>query len=144
MISWKEKALFALALALTIAVLCLTLYAQGLRIDQANQKREAAEGQVIQLTSERDHLTDTLTEQRAAQARLQTTQKDLRREIDVRRRRIQELEDENADLKAWAGQPLPAAARRLRERPVLTGATAYREWLSSGNALPATVERPAQ
>ncbi len=100
MISWKEKALFALALALTIAVLCLTLYAQGLRIDQANQKREAAEGQVIQLTSERDHLTDTLTEQRAAQARLQTTQKDLRREIDVRRRRIQELEDENADLKA--------------------------------------------
>ncbi|NMY90063.1 phage lysis regulatory protein, LysB family [Pseudomonas oryzihabitans] len=144
MISWKEKALFALALALTIALLCLTLYAQGLRIDQANQKREAAEDQVTQLTGERDHLTDTLTEQRAAQARLQTTQKDLRREIDVRRRRIQELEDENADLKAWAGQPLPAAARRLRERPVLTGATAYREWLSSGNALPATVERPAQ
>lgn len=144
MISWKEKALFALALALTIAVLCLTLYAQGLRIDQANQKREAAEDQVTQLTGERDHLTDTLTEQRAVQARLQTTQKDLRREIDVRRRRIQELEDENADLKAWAGQPLPAAARRLRERPVLTGAKAYREWLSSGNALPAAVDPPAQ
>ncbi len=144
MISWKEKALFALALALTIAVLCLTLYAQGLRIDQANQKREAAEDQVTQLTGERDHLTDTLTEQRAAQARLQTTPKDLRREIDVRRRRIQELENENADLKAWADQPLPAAARRLRERPVLTGATAYRKWLSGGNTLPAAVDRPAQ
>ncbi|QNR00371.1 hypothetical protein BGI51_11580 [Pseudomonas oryzihabitans] len=133
-----------MALALTIAVLCLTLYAQGLRIDQANQKREAAEDQVTQLTGERDHLTDTLTEQRAAQAQLQTTQKDLRREIDVRRRRIQELEHENAELKAWAGQPLPAAARRLRQRPVLTGATAYREWLSSGNALPAAVDPPAQ
>jgi len=144
MISWKEKALFALVLALTIAVLGLTLYGQGLRIDQANQKREAAEDQVTQLTGERDHLADTLTEQRAAQAQLQTTQKDLRREIDVRRRRIQELEDENADLKAWAGQPLPAAARRLRQRPVLTGATAYREWLSSGNALPAAVDRSAQ
>jgi LysB family phage lysis regulatory protein len=144
MISWKEKALFALALALTIAVLCLTLYAQGLRIDQANQKREAAEGKVTQLTGERDQLTDTLTEQRAAQVRLQTNQKDLRREIDVRRRRIQELEHENAELKAWAGQPLPAAARRLRQRPVLTGATAYREWLSSGNALPAAVDPPAQ
>lgn len=144
MISWKEKALFALALALTIAVLCLTLYAQGLRIDQANQQREAAEDQVTQLTGERDHLTVTLTKQRAAQARLQTTQTDLRREIDVRKRRIQELEDENADLKAWAGQPLPVAARRLRQRPVLTGATAYREWLSSGNALPAAVDRPAQ
>lgn len=144
MISWKEKALFALALVLTIAVLCLTLYAQGLRIDQANQKREAAEDQVTQLTGERDYLTDTLTEQRDAQAQLQTTQKDLRREIDVRRRRIQELEDENADLKAWAGQPLPAAARRLRQRPVLTGAAAYREWLSSGNALPAAVDPPAQ
>lgn len=144
MISWKEKALFALALALTITVLCLTLYAQGLRIDQANQKREAAEDQVTQLTGERDQLTATLTQQGAAQARLQTTQKDLRREIDVRKRRIQELEDENADLKAWAGQPLPAAARRLRERPVFTGATAYREWLSSGNALPVAVDRPTQ
>lgn len=144
MISWKEKALFALALALTIAVLCLTLYAQGLRIDKANQKREAAEDQVTQLTGERDHLTATLTQQRAAQAQLQTTQQDLRREIDVRKRRIQELEDENADLRAWAGQPLPAVARRLRQRPVLTGATAYREWLSSGNALPAAVDRPAQ
>ncbi len=144
MITWKEKALFALALAPTIAVLCLALYAQGLRIDQANQKREAAEDQVTQLTGERDHLTATLTEQRAAQAQLQTTQKDLRREIDVRKRRIQELEDENADLKAWAGQPLPAAARRLRQRPVLTGTAAYREWLSNGNALPATVERPTQ
>lgn len=144
MIGWKEKALFVLALALTIALLCLTLYAQGLRIDQANQKREVAEGKVTQLTGERDHLTDTLSEQRAAQAQLQTTQKDLRREIDVRKRRIQELEDENADLKAWAGQPLPATARRLRQRPVLTGATAYHEWLSSGNALPAAVDRPAQ
>ncbi len=144
MISWKEKALFSLALALTIAVLCLTLYAQGLRIDQANQQREAAEDQVTQLIGERDDLTATLTQQRAAQAQLQTTQKNLRREIDVRRRRIQELEDENAELKAWAGQPLPAAARRLRQRPVLTGATAYREWLSSGNALPAAVDRPAQ
>lgn len=144
MISWKEKALFALALALTIAVLCMALYGQGLRIDQANQKREAAEDQVTQLTGERDHLTATLTEQRAAQAQLQTTQTDLRREIDVRKRRIQELEDENADLKAWADQPLPAAARRLRQRPILTGATAYREWLSSGNSLPTAVDRPAQ
>lgn len=144
MITWKEKALFALALALTIAVLCLTLYAQGLRIDQANQKRKVAVDQVTQLTSERDHLAATLTQQRAAQAQLQTTQQDLRREIDVRKRRIQELEDENADLKAWAGQPLPAAARRLRQRPVLIGATAYREWLSSGNALPAAIDRPAQ
>ncbi len=144
MISWKEKALFALALALTIAVLCLTLYAQGLRIDQANQKREAAEDQVTQLTGERDQLADTLTKQRAAQVQLQTAQTDLRREIDVRKRRIQELEDENADLKAWSSQPLPAAARRLRQRPVLTGAAAYREWLSGGNALPAAVDRPAQ
>ena len=144
MIGLKEKALFMLSLAAAIAVLCLTLYAQNLRIEQANQKREAAEDQITQLTGDRDHLTATLTEQRAAQARLQTTQTDLRREIDVRKRRIQELENENADLKAWAGQPLPAAARRLRQRPVLTGATAYREWLSSGNALPAAVDRPAQ
>ncbi|KTT31289.1 hypothetical protein NS201_10905 [Pseudomonas oryzihabitans] len=133
-----------LALLGTIVVMVLTLYVMKLKVDRAESQLEVVSRQAKELAQDRDQLTTTLTEQRAAQARLQTTQHDLRREIDVRKRRIQELEDENADLKAWAGQPLPAAARRLRQRPVLTGAAAYRDWLSRGNTLPAAVDRPAQ
>lgn len=139
-----SKILAALALLASVVILGLLLLIQQQRLQRAGEQLANATQDVARLTLDRDQLTTTLTEQRAAQAQLQTTQHDLRREIDVRKRRIQELEDENADLKAWAGQPLPAAARRLRQRPVLTGAAAYREWLSRGNALPAAVDRPAQ
>lgn len=138
------KVLAALALLVTLTILGLLLVIQQQRLERAGEQLASATQDVQRLTRERDQLTTTLTEQQAAQARLQTTQHDLRREIDVRKRRIQELKDENADLKAWAGQPLPAAARRLRQRPILTGAAAYREWLSRGNALPAAFDRPAQ
>lgn len=139
-----SKVLAALALLVTLVILGLLLVIQQQRLERAGEHLVSATQDVQRLTRERDQLTTTLTEQRATQAQLQTIQHDLRREIDVRKRRIQELEDENADLKAWAGQPLPAAARRLRQRPVLTGAAAYRDWLSGRNALPATVDRPAQ
>lgn len=139
-----NKVLAVLALLVTLVILGLLLFIQQQRLLRAGEQLASATQDVQRLTHDRDHLAATVTEQRAAQAQLQTTQHDLRREIDVRKRRIQELEDENADLKAWAGQPLPAAARRLRQRPVLTGAAAYRDWLSGGNALPAAVNRPAQ
>lgn len=139
-----SKILAALAALASVLILVLLLVIQQQRLEAAKVDLEALTEQADRLAQDRDHLAATLTAQRAAQAQLQTTQLDLRREIDVRKRRIQELEDENADLKAWSGQPLPAAARRLRQRSVLTGAAAYRDWLSSGNALPAAVDRPAQ
>lgn len=76
-----------------------------------------------------------LSDERKAQAALQQTGQDLRRELDVRKQQIKELKFENEDLRNWAATLLPAAARRLRERPALTGADAYRQWLSDSGAV---------
>lgn len=80
-------------------------------------------------------LRTTLADERQAQTTLQQLGQDLRRELDVRKQQIKELKRENAELREWAVAHLPAAARRLRQRPAITGAAAYRDWLSSRNAL---------
>ena len=80
-------------------------------------------------------LRNTLANERQAQAELQQTGQDLRRELDVRKQQIKELKRENTELREWAAVQLPAAARRLRQRPAITGAAAYRDWLSGRNAL---------
>ena len=80
-------------------------------------------------------LRTALADERQAQTSLQQTGQDLRRELDVRKQQIKELKRENAELREWAAVQLPVAARRLRQRPVITGADAYRDWLSDRNAL---------
>ncbi len=80
-------------------------------------------------------LRTTLADERQAQSTLQQLGQDLRRELDVRKQQIKELKRENAELREWAVAQLPAAARRLRQRPAITGAAAYRDWLSGRNAL---------
>ncbi|WP_454838727.1 Rz-like lysis system protein LysB [Pseudomonas hormoni] len=80
-------------------------------------------------------LRTTLADERQAQSTLQQLGQDLRRELDVRKQQIKELKRENAELREWAVAQLPAAARRLRQRPTITGAAAYRDWLSGRNAL---------
>jgi len=138
------RLLGALALAASLALLGLLLHGQQLRLQLASAERDSARQAAGTAQAELRQLQQVLDQQRAAQRQLQTTQHDLRRELDLRRRRLQELEDENRDLKAWAAQPLPAAARRLRQRPTLDGAGAYRDWLSAGDALPATGHGAAQ
>jgi len=138
------RLLGALALLIGCVLLGLWLHAQQLRLQLAGAERDSARQAAGTAQAELRQLQQVLDQQRAAQRQLQTTQHDLRRELDLRRRRLQELEDENRDLKAWAAQPLPAAARRLRQRPTLDGASAYRDWLSTGDALPATGHGAAQ
>ena len=80
-------------------------------------------------------LRTALADERQAQTSLQQTGQDLRRELDVRKQQIKELKRENAELREWAAAQLPATALRLRQRPAITGADAYRDWLSGRNAL---------
>jgi len=138
------RLLGALALVASLALLGLLLHGQQLCLQLASAERDSARQAAGTAQAELGQLQQVLDQQRTAQRQLQTTQHDLRRELDVRRRRLQELEDENRDLKAWAAQPLPAAAGRLRQRPTLSGASAYRDWLSAGNAVPAAGHGAAQ
>lgn len=80
-------------------------------------------------------LKSILERERADQAQLLKVQGELRQGLAARQRTIEALKHENDQLRDWARQPLPDAARRLRERPALNGADAYRQWLSDGGAV---------
>lgn len=80
-------------------------------------------------------LKSTLERERDGQAQLLKIQGELRQGLAIRQRTIEALKHENDQLRDWARQPLPDAARRLRERPALTGADAYRQWLSGGDPM---------
>lgn len=80
-------------------------------------------------------LKSTLERERDGQAQLLRIQGELRQGLATRQRTIEALKHENDQLRDWARQLLPDAARRLRERPALTGADAYRQWLSGGGPL---------
>jgi LysB family phage lysis regulatory protein len=130
------------------AVLALLFWGQQHRLQVEKAKSANAEQRLQTLKERSDHQAATILRlggevqaERAAQTSLRLTQNQLRQDLAGSLNRIQELEHENAELADWSRQSLPVAARRLRERPAITGAAGYRQWLSSRRALqPASSE----
>lgn len=129
----------------------LLIWIQETRIDVAEGKTEQAQDAAKTARDDADRnlktantLTDILRQERDAQSNLRAQQDQLRLSLAKRERTIEELKLENDDLRKWADQPLPDAARRLRERPAITGAAAYRDWLSGRGAVPTAVDQPSQ
>ena len=144
--STLRKALYSIAL---IGALALLIWGQEARISVAEGKTELAKAaaQTAREDAERNlttanTLTDTLNHEREAQSLLRSQQDQLRLGLARRERTIEELKRENDELRNWADQPLPDAARRLRERPALTGADAYRDWMSGRGAVPPASDQP--
>lgn len=143
-----RQALYGIALLGALALLLWGYHQRGLAADAtlalANQKRQDLEAR-----SDRQGLTitalqATLQDERQAQTSLRTTQGQLRLGLATRQRLIEDLKRENEELRAWAAQPLPDDARRLRQRPVFVGADAYRDWLSGRGAVPAARDGAGQ
>ena len=138
--STLRQALLGIAL---LGALVLLIWGQQQRInvadqraDQATEKAKTAREDADRNLATANTLTITLKQERDAQATLRTQQDQLRQGLAKRELTIEVLKRENAELRDWAAQPLPDAARRLRERPALTGADAYRQWLSGRSAVP--------
>lgn len=141
-----RQALFGLAL---LGALALLIWGQEQRITVADKNTELAETNAKTAREDADRnlstanaLRSTLQQERDAQANLRTQQDLLRQGLAKREQTIEELKRENSQLRAWADQPLPDAARRLRQRPALTGANAYRQWLSGRGAVPPAGDKP--
>lgn len=96
---------------------------------------KTAQGEARQNLATATELKQTLNRERETQAQQLQLLGELRLGLADRRRQIEDQKRENEDLRQWADQPLPATARRLRERPALTGADAYRDWLSRSGAV---------
>lgn len=143
-----RQALYGMAL---LGALALFIWVQQQRIDVA--EGQAARAYDVAKTAREDAnrnlltantLADTLQQERESQSALRVQQDQLRQALAKRGQTIEALKRENDELRDWAAQPLPDAARRLRERPVLTGAAAYRDWLSGRGALPPASNQPAR
>nr|DAU39987.1 MAG TPA: lysis regulatory protein [Caudoviricetes sp.] len=146
--STLRQALYGIAL---LGALALLIWGQQQRIDVAESQAERANATAKTAREDADRnlrtantLTDTLKQERANQSALRTQQDLLRQGLAKRERTIEELKRENTELRDWAAQPLPDAARRLRERPAVTGAAAYRDWLSGRGAMPPAGDQPPQ
>jgi LysB family phage lysis regulatory protein len=138
--STLRQVLYGLAL---LGALALLIWGQEQRIAIADKNTELAEKDLKTARDEAgrnlataNSLRETLQQERDAQASLRTQQDQLRQGLANRERMIEALKRENTELRIWADQLLPDAARRLRERPALTGADAYRQWLSGRGAVP--------
>lgn len=143
-----RQVLYGVAL---LGALALLIWGQEARIDVAEGKTQLAKAAAKTAREDADRnlatantLTDTLKQERDAQSLLRSQQDQLRLGLAKRERTIEELKRENDELRNWADQPLPDAARRLRERPALTGAAAYRDWLSGRGAVRAAGDQPTQ
>lgn len=146
--STLRQALYGLAL---LGALVLLIWVQETRIDVAEGKTEraqdaakAARDDAARNLKTANTLADTLKQERDAQSTLRGQQDQLRQSLAKRERTIEELKRENDELRDWATQLLPDAARRLRERPAVTGAAAYRDWLSGRGAVPPAGDKPPQ
>ena len=141
-----RQALYGLALfgALTLFVwgqqqrIAVAKQATALAQIDANTARADAARNLTTATT----LRSTLSQERHAQSQLRSLHDQLRQGLARREQQIEGLKRENTVLRDWAAQPLPDVARRLRERPSLTGADAYRQWLSGGGAVPTTGDSP--
>ena len=142
-----SQTLYWLAL---VGALALFIWGQQQRVAVAKQAtvmaqqdaKTAREDAARNLTTATT-LRNTLGQEHQAQSQLRSLYDQLRQGLARREQKIEVLKRENTVLRDWAAQPLPDVARRLRERPALTGADAYRQWLSGGGSVP-TASDPAK
>ncbi|ARU88292.1 Rz-like lysis system protein LysB [Pseudomonas sp. M30-35] len=141
-----RQALLGIAL---LATLGLLIWGQQQRIESADTRAKASaqlanswQQEAARQTSKSKQFAKLLETERSAQASLRITQNLLRQGISEREQQIEVLKRENQAFKDWSAQPLPEPVSRLRQRPALTGADAYRKWLSSGNALHPVTDQP--
>jgi len=134
-----RQLLYGLAL---VAALCLLIWTQQQRITTAEAQADAA-GQRLETANQRNtrqaatitRLTGEVATQRLDQLALQQTLSDMRQAHATDQLKKKERRREDPTHATWADQPLPAAARRLHQRPAITGADGYRQWLSGRDAL---------
>ncbi|MEQ9878806.1 Rz-like lysis system protein LysB [Pectobacterium aroidearum] len=126
-----------------IVLLLSGLGVQSLRLGHANKLNEKQSETIEQqekALSEKNGQLNALTEQMKRsdedQARLRDLVEQNRAALSDRQKLIERLKRENQELRYWADTLLPADIVRLRQRPALTGGSAYRKWLSEVDAVP--------
>ncbi len=131
-----------LAVAGVIVALLVAVNFQAQRIDAANaranlatERLQTAEQRNARQAATITRLSGEVATQRLDQLALQQTLSNLRQAQATDQLKKKERRREDPTHATWAAQPLPDAARRLHQRPAITGAAGYRQWLSGRDAL---------
>lgn len=111
---------------------------------QLTKDLEAQKEETIKANSLAQELNAALQLERKLQSALQQQQNQLSDQLNQSKFLIARLEHENKELSDWAANDLPDAVKRLRDRPHITGADDYQDWLSSRNRLHAEPNQPSQ
>jgi len=153
--SWPLPKVWTIVVVL-LAILLAGVGVQSWRLSHAAQLNDALQNNL----NEKDGIIKDKGQQLAnknsqlmavslVSAANENAQRDLRQraetlqvQLTARQEKIKELINENAELKRWADTRLPADIVRLRTRPALAGAAAYRAWLSQSDGLSVSGDAP--
>lgn len=123
-----------LAALIILALVVVVTWALWQRTNAAEARADLAEQQLaesLQREAQNKVVINALwanaRRQEAQRRALAQQQTDLARTASNRLTTIEELQHENATLRAWANTRLPDAISRLRKRPAVTGAAAYHQ-----------------
>lgn len=123
-----------LAALIILALVVVVTWALWQRTNAAEARADLAEQQLAE-SLQREAQNKVVINALWANARRQETQRralaqqqtDLARTASNRLITIEELQRENATLRAWADTRLPDAVSWMRKRPAVTGAAAYHQ-----------------
>ena len=134
---------FCVALAL-LAYECNSLMNDVKQQSKDNQALKDEVSSAKQTVTSQAKVLDIYRERSGYNAELAATQQQtitaINQQLDSRWQQMKQLERENEKLRMWAVTALPEPVMRMRHRPAIIGAAAYRDWLSSSNAVPAISE----
>lgn len=143
-----RQAAYGLALLAAAALLIWGTYQQS-QAAQARADQAAAQIRTLEQRSTRQaqtiiNLGANIAAQRLAQQSLQQTQTAVGLAQANHQVKKKEIQREDIDYREWAARPLPDTARRLQQRPALTGADGYLQLMSRRNAMRAATSNVAE
>lgn len=142
--SYLLVALLGSALMLAAYAVVQKLNAEQLRNEQLTKELKFSKNEVIKIKALALELQAILNIERNLQIDLQQSQKLLSSQLTHSKIMIERLKRENQELSDWAANQLPTVVKRLRERPAITGAADYQNWLSSRNSLHPERNKPTE
>ncbi|CAB3850084.1 hypothetical protein LMG26858_01661 [Achromobacter anxifer] len=120
---------------LLAAVLALVAWLQHQTVTQQETTLTAYGAVIERQGKEIGELADRLTSQRLDLVALTTQQEGFRAALDEREFNFERLKNEDSEVRSWADTVLPAGVVRLQQRPAITGAAGYAEYLRARDAL---------
>ena len=132
---WLGVAGVVVALLGALSIQARRIDAANARADLAIERLQTAQQRNARQAATITRLTSEVAAQRLDQQALQLTIAALRQAHATDQLKKKERRREDPTHATWAAQPLPVAARRLHQRPAITGSAGYRQWLSGRDAL---------